>query len=71
MEGGHAVRRHQFASIQLDLGVELTVVSKMMGHANRAITGDLYSHLLESKARHQAEATSAWLQPVQAPAASL
>lgn len=57
--------RHQFASIQLDLGVELTVVSKLMGHANTAITGDLYSHLLESKARQQAEATSAWLRPVQ------
>lgn len=60
--------RHQFASIQLHLGVDITVVSKMMGHANTAITGDLYTHLLDDTAKQQAEATSAWLRPVRADA---
>lgn len=55
--------RHQFASIQLSLGVPITVVSKMMGHANTAITADLYSHLLDDTAKQQAEATTAWLRP--------
>lgn len=53
--------RHQFASIQIDMGTELTLLSKMMGHATSAITSDTYSHMFAARERKQMNATSAWL----------
>ena len=44
--------RHQSASLMLASGAELTLVSKLLGHSDITVTGDLYAHLLESKARH-------------------
>jgi len=38
--------RHSSASIQLAAGVDITLVSKRLGHSNTAITGTLYAHLL-------------------------
>ena len=55
--------RHQYASIQIDMGTELTLLSKMMGHSNIAITSNTYSHLFEERERKQAAAVSAWLRP--------
>jgi integrase len=42
--------RHSFASILLAAGVDLKVISEMLGHAGIAITADRYAHLsLEGK----------------------
>jgi len=38
--------RHSSASIQLAEGIELTLVSKRLGHSSPSITGTLYAHLL-------------------------
>jgi integrase len=63
--------RHQFASILNDLGEDIVTISKLMGHANTAVTSDLYTHMFEDKARRIAAAASAWLRPesVQEPSA--
>lgn len=60
--------RHLFASIQLDAGTPLAMVSKLMGHSTVAITADLYSHLMDDAAGRAAEAAAAWLRPAPAPA---
>ncbi|WP_369012381.1 tyrosine-type recombinase/integrase [Demequina capsici] len=38
--------RHGAASLLLAAGTDIAVVSKMLGHANLAITADTYSHLI-------------------------
>ncbi len=40
--------RHLFGSTLIDRGVPVPVVSKLMGHANTAITNKIYAHALES-----------------------
>jgi integrase len=55
--------RHLFASIQLDAGTPMAMVSKLMGHSTIAITADLYSHLMDDAAARAAEAAAAWLRP--------
>ena len=40
-------------------GVDLAVVSKMLGHSSYGITADTYGHLLEGVARQAAEAADA------------
>jgi len=40
--------RHFFASLLLAQGVELKVVSEMLGHSDLRITGDIYAHVLPS-----------------------
>lgn len=37
--------RHAFASIALDRGINIEVVSKILGHASTTITWDTYVHL--------------------------
>lgn len=37
--------RHAFATLHLEGGEELAVVSKMLGHANLSTTADVYAHL--------------------------
>jgi integrase len=37
--------RHTFATLALQAGVPLKVVSDILGHANISITGDTYSHV--------------------------
>lgn len=61
--------RHLFASIQLDAGTPMAMVSKLMGHSTIAITADLYSHLMDDAAARAAEAAASWLRPSPAPAA--
>ncbi|MEA5453594.1 tyrosine-type recombinase/integrase [Sinomonas sp. JGH33] len=60
--------RHQFASILNDLGEDIVTISKLMGHANTAITSDLYTHAFEDKARRVSVAASSWLAPAEEPA---
>ncbi len=38
--------RHRNASIRFAEGVDITLVSKRLGHSSPAITGRLYAHLL-------------------------
>lgn len=38
--------RHFFASLLLAQGVELKVVSEILGHSSIRITADIYTHLL-------------------------
>ncbi len=49
--------RHTYASLALQRGVPLLVVSRQLGHSSIAITADLYGHLLPDAAR---EAALAW-----------
>jgi len=51
--------RHGRASLLLAAGVDLAVVSKMLGHSSITITADTYAHLLEGVARQAAEAADA------------
>lgn len=50
--------RHSSASIQLDAGVDLALISKRHGHSSTAITSDLYVHLLRSAGQRAAEAVA-------------
>jgi integrase len=43
--------RHSTASLLIAKGVPLEFVSKIMGHSNLQITGDLYAHLLPTQVR--------------------
>ncbi|MDT3445159.1 tyrosine-type recombinase/integrase [Pseudofrankia sp. BMG5.37] len=47
--------RHSSASIQLDQGIDITLVSKRLGHSSTTITGTLYAHLLRSTGQRAAE----------------
>jgi integrase len=47
--------RHASASIQLDEGVDLALVSKRLRHSSPAITSKLYVHLLRSTGQRAAE----------------
>jgi integrase len=40
--------RHTYATASLQAGVPPTVVSQRLGHANTAITSDLYQHVLKA-----------------------
>jgi integrase len=40
--------RHFFAALLLAQGVELKVVSELLGHSDIRITGDIYAHVLPS-----------------------
>jgi len=51
--------RHGAASLRLAAGVDIAVVSKVLGHSGIAITNDTYSHLLEGVGRAAAEAANA------------
>ncbi|VXB26123.1 Integrase [Nocardioides sp. AX2bis] len=61
-------QRHQSASLMLASGADLTIVSKLLGHSDTAVTGDLYSHLLSSKAREIVAGASALVPSRRAPA---
>lgn len=49
--------RHTYASLALQRGVPLLVVSRQLGHASIAITADVYGHLLPDATK---EAAAAW-----------
>lgn len=56
-------QRHQSASLMLASGADITIVSKLLGHSDTAVTGDLYSHLLASKAHEVVASASALVPP--------
>jgi integrase len=51
--------RHGRASLLLGSGMELALVSKIMGHSSITLTADTYSHLLAGAGRMAAEAADA------------
>jgi integrase len=53
--------RHSYASLALQRGVDLLVVSRQLGHASIAITADIYSHLMPNATRAAADALQAIL----------
>lgn len=55
--------RHGAASLMLSRGVNVAVVSKVLGHSSVSITADIYSHLLPGVGRTAAEAMEAAVRP--------
>lgn len=51
--------RHTWATLALEAGVPLKVVSERLGHATTAITADIYSHVVPALDRHAAETVAA------------
>jgi integrase len=51
--------RHGRASLLLAAGVDIAVVSKILGHGSISITADSYAHLLQGVGKAAAEAASA------------
>ena len=51
--------RHGRASLLLASGVDISVVSKILGHGSISITADTYGHLLSGVGKAAAEAASA------------
>jgi integrase len=47
--------RHAFATLSLEQGEELGVVSKMLGHSNISTTADVYAHLTPAMAQRAAD----------------
>ncbi|MFC1468826.1 tyrosine-type recombinase/integrase [Rhodococcus qingshengii] len=60
--GVHSIRlhdlRHGQASLLLAAGIDLTIVSKRLGHSSIAITADTYCHLLAGVDSKAAEAAA-------------
>lgn len=46
--------RHAFATLMLEAGEELVVVSRALGHSNLATTADVYSHVTPAMQEHSA-----------------
>jgi integrase len=55
--------RHTNASLALDAGVDLKVVSERLGHSQIAITADLYTHVNSGPGRAAAEQIARALRP--------
>ncbi|MBS2963813.1 tyrosine-type recombinase/integrase [Actinocrinis puniceicyclus] len=51
--------RHGHASLMLAAGVDMSLVSKRIGHSSQAITVDTYAHLLSGVGREAAEKAAA------------
>lgn len=58
----HALR-HGHATDLLRAGVDIRPAPRRLGHASVAITGDIYSHVVEELDREAADATAALLTP--------
>jgi integrase len=46
--------RHYFASVLLNAGVSLKIVSRFLGHASPSVTANIYWHLLDEKQQVEA-----------------
>ncbi len=53
--------RHLTASLAIKDGTDVSIVSKMLGHSNSAITRDLYGHMFDATAKAAAEGISSQL----------
>jgi len=53
--------RHSAASLLIAAGVELVEVSKLLGHSDIRITGNLYTHLVQQTAMKAARVMDAVL----------
>ncbi len=51
--------RHTNASLLIAAGVDIAVVSKLLGHSSVAVTSDIYGHLIGSVSRDAANAVAA------------
>jgi integrase len=51
--------RHESASIQIEAGVDIAVVSKRLRHSKIGLTSDTYGHLVGSVGKTAAEAAAA------------
>ena len=51
--------RHGAASLRLAAGIDIAVVSKVLGHSSIALTVDTYAHLLEGVGRDAADRAAA------------
>ena len=58
----HATR-HTYATLALEAGVPLKEVSEQLGHADVAITAQIYSHAIDQRRRRAANAIGAILAP--------
>ena len=47
--------RHAFATLQLEDGEELAVISRMLGHANFATTANVYAHVTPTSFQRSAD----------------
>lgn len=47
--------RHAYATLQLELGEELGVISKMLGHSQISTTADVYAHLTPAMLERSAD----------------
>jgi site-specific recombinase XerD len=59
--------RHAFATLLLDAGEEIAVISKMLGHADYATTVDVSSHLSRERSRVAAARIDGLLKRREAP----
>lgn len=57
--------RHSAASVMLEAGIPLRVVSELLGHSTIRITADLYGHVAPTLAREAADRLQAVLEPVE------
>jgi integrase len=55
--------RHTAATLALEAGVDVKVVSAQLGHSTTAITADIYQHVRRAKANDAAEKVAALLLP--------
>lgn len=51
--------RHGAASIQIEAGIDIAVISKRLGHSRISLTSDTYGHLIGTVGRTAAEAAAA------------
>jgi integrase len=62
--------RHTAASLMLNNGVPVLVVSKRLGHAKPSITLDVYGHLISSMQEQAAEVMDQFIIPLEIPSTS-
>lgn len=55
--------RHAFATLMIESGEELGVVSKILGHSSLATTADVYAHLTPASSQRVADRMDAILRP--------
>ncbi|ALD13135.1 tyrosine-type recombinase/integrase [Clavibacter capsici] len=48
-------QRHEAASLMIDAGEDLAIVSKILGHSSVSVTSDIYAHMLGSASRRAVE----------------